>query len=246
MRGICCCILAMLMGLICTTMASSHKHALEVGKFSNSRSVTELPPGWTPHTFSRVPQHTQYRMVQDDGQWVVRAESRASASALIRRMQIDPQRYPVLTWRWKIENILKKGDVTRKEGDDYPARLYVVFTQDPSELGWLDRIKYEAARALYGEVPPRGVLNYIWASNAPAGTQIDSPYAPRDKMIVVESGAEGINRWRTVERNVIEDYLSAFGDMPPPISAVAIMTDTDDTGESAVAYYGDIVFKAKP
>ncbi|MGB5405732.1 MAG: DUF3047 domain-containing protein [Thiogranum sp.] len=27
-----------------------------------------------------------------------------------------------------------------------------------------------------------------------------------------------------------------------PISAVAIMTDTDNTREQAVAYYGDIVF----
>jgi hypothetical protein len=27
------------------------------------------------------------------------------------------------------------------------------------------------------------------------------------------------------------------------ISGVAIMTDTDNTGESATAYYGDITFK---
>jgi hypothetical protein len=27
------------------------------------------------------------------------------------------------------------------------------------------------------------------------------------------------------------------------ISGVAIMTDTDNTGESAAAFYGDIVFK---
>jgi hypothetical protein len=31
--------------------------------------------------------------------------------------------------------------------------------------------------------------------------------------------------------------------VPPPISGVAIMTDTDNTGESATAHYGDIVFK---
>jgi hypothetical protein len=45
------------------------------------------------------------------------------------------------------------------------------------------------------------------------------------------------------ERNVYEDYKKAFGEEPSMISGVAIMTDTDNTGESATAYYGDIVFK---
>jgi hypothetical protein len=62
-------------------------------------------------------------------------------------------------------------------------------------------------------------------------------------MIVVESGAADLNRWVTEERNVYEDYKAAFGDEPSLISGVAIMTDTDNTGESATAFYGDIVFK---
>jgi hypothetical protein len=41
----------------------------------------------------------------------------------------------------------------------------------------------------------------------------------------------------------VADYRAAFGEDPPPINGVAIMTDTDNTGESATAYYGDIVFK---
>lgn len=62
-------------------------------------------------------------------------------------------------------------------------------------------------------------------------------------MIVVESGTTKLNTWVTEERNVYEDYKRAFGEEPPPISGVAIMTDTDNTGESAEAYYGDILFK---
>lgn len=30
------------------------------------------------------------------------------------------------------------------------------------------------------------------------------------------------------------------------ISSVAVMTDSDNMGESAEAYYGDIVFKKRP
>ena len=64
-------------------------------------------------------------------------------------------------------------------------------------------------------------------------------------MIVVETGSTKLNTWITEERNVYEDYTRAFGQDPPMISGVAIMTDTDNTGESAEAYYGDIVFKKR-
>ena len=70
-----------------------------------------------------------------------------------------------------------------------------------------------------------------------------NPYAEQVKMIVVESGRSLVNQWVTEERNVYEDYRKAFGEEPPMVSGVAIMTDTDNTGESAIAYYGDIVFK---
>jgi Protein of unknown function (DUF3047) len=45
------------------------------------------------------------------------------------------------------------------------------------------------------------------------------------------------------ERNVLDDYRRAFGEEPPPIAGVAVMTDTDDTGASATAWFGDIVLR---
>lgn len=62
-------------------------------------------------------------------------------------------------------------------------------------------------------------------------------------MIVVESGKNHLNTWVNEERDVYENYRNAFNDEPPMISGVAIMTDTDNTGESATAYYGDILFR---
>jgi hypothetical protein len=62
-------------------------------------------------------------------------------------------------------------------------------------------------------------------------------------MVVVESGREHLNIWVTERRNVYADYRKAFKDEPPMISGVAIVTDTDNTGESATAFYGDILFK---
>jgi hypothetical protein len=61
-------------------------------------------------------------------------------------------------------------------------------------------------------------------------------------MVVVESGDTHAGRWVEERRNVREDYRLLFGAEPPEISGVAIMTDSDNTGESATAWYGDIVF----
>ena len=64
-------------------------------------------------------------------------------------------------------------------------------------------------------------------------------------MVVLQSGAARVNQWIIEKRNVYADYKKAFGKEPPMISGVAIMTDSDNTGESATAWYGDIIFSAE-
>ncbi len=61
-------------------------------------------------------------------------------------------------------------------------------------------------------------------------------------MVVVDSGEEHIGKWRTHQRNIYDDYIEIYGEAPPPVGGLAIMTDSDDTGESAVAYFGNICF----
>jgi hypothetical protein len=139
-----------------------------------------------------------------------------------------------------VENLLSKADVTRKQGDDYPARIYVAFAYDPGRASLSQRIKYEAAHLIYGEYPPHSGLNYIWESKAPLGTIVPNPFTDRVRMIVVDSGPARVGQWVEHERNVLEDYKQAFREEPPMISGIAIMTDADNTQESAVAYYGAI------
>ena len=61
-------------------------------------------------------------------------------------------------------------------------------------------------------------------------------------MIVLQSGPDQVGRWVAEKRDIYADYKKAFGVEPTRISGVAIMTDSDNTGESARAWYGDIVF----
>jgi len=217
-------------------------NTLEVGKFSGFSPDGAIPGQWQPLTFKNINEHTTYRPVVENGNTVILAESNASASGLIRQIRIDPREYPWITWRWKISNIFEKGDVTQKKGDDYPARIYITFEYDPDKLNFFEKAKYQAARLIYGQYPPHGAINYIWESKAPRETIVPNPYTDRVKMIVVESGDEYAGVWRDEKRNIYEDYKKAFNEEPPMISGVAVMTDSDNTGESAFAYYGDILF----
>ena len=216
--------------------------AIIVGHFSAAMVGAGLPEGWQPLTFRNIERHTSYRLVTDDGTTVLQAIADASASGLVHRVRIDPKEYPFIEWRWKVNNVLVKGDVRKKDGDDYPARLYITFDYDPAKLGFIDGLKYKAAKLLYGEVPLRAIT-YIWDSRAPEGTVVPNPYTNWVMMIVVESGKTRVGQWVNEKRNIYEDYKKVFAEEPGRITGVAVMTDTDNTGESAIGYYGDILFK---
>ena len=215
--------------------------ALEVGKFSASEPGGRLPDGWKPLTFKKIPKLTTYELVKDGGQVVVKATSDASASGLTKEVRIDPKEFPIVQWRWKADNLLKNSDATRKDGDDYPARLYITFEYDPDKVNFGKKLKYKAGQVLFGDIPI-GAINYVWETRAPIGAIIDNAYTDFVKMVVVESGPSNIGLWVDESRNIYEDYKKAFGEEPPLINGVAIMSDTDNTKERATAYYGDIVF----
>jgi hypothetical protein len=230
--------------LVCVSVAHAQPGSiLEVGKFSAGREGESVPDGWKPLTFPKIPRYTKYTLVIDNGTVAVKAVSESASSGLTRKININPREYPIVQWRWKVENVLSKGDVFRKEGDDHPARLYITFEYDARKVGFFEKAGREAYRMIYGQQLPLGAINYIWESKAPVGTVAPSPYTKQSMMFVVESGKEKLNAWVSEERNVYEDYKKAFGDEPSMINGVAIMTDTDNTRETATAYYGDIVFK---
>lgn len=141
--------------------------------------------------------------------------------------------------------MLEKGNARKKDGDDYPARIYVTFDYDKSNFGFFDRAKYEALDALGFDKVPTRALNYIWASRVEKGTVLPNPFTDWVQMVAVESGSTKVGTWVMERRNIRGDYRQAFGEEPPPINGIAIMTDTDNTGESATAYYGNIVARSE-
>ena len=217
-----------------------------VGPFSAMPPGGPVMDGWEAMTFDKIDAHTRYTLVEEGGRTVVRADSTASASGLVKAVSIDPRDFPQLTWTWKVNSTLPQGDVTRKSGDDFAARIYITFAEDPDRRSFAQRVKMAAFKLLYGQAPPSAALVYVWGNRAEVGSHHPSPYTQTAQMFVVESGSPHLNQWRSASRNIVDDYRTAFGADPPPISGIAIMTDTDNTGGSATAWYGDITFGPPP
>ena len=89
-------------------------------------------------------------------------------------------------------------------------------------------------------------LDYVWSSALPAGTLLMSAFSSESKIIVAQSGADGLGRWRIMERNLRDDYQRAFGGQPPDVIAIGIMSDTDNTGGEALAYFDDLQVSRTP
>ncbi len=237
----------MAVGVIMVLQAAvvlSAESIITVGDFSRANTGEILPQDWEPLTFKKIKAHTVYGMVEDQGRTVIKAHSQASASGLIRKIAIDVKKYPMVQWRWKITQVNEKTDVTQKSGDDYPARVYVAFVYDPEKAGIWEKARFKTARLIYGEYPPATVVTYIWANRVPKETRVPNPYVKEVMMIAVQSGKDKAGTWVTEERNIYQDYLDSFGHPPPMTSGVAIMTDTDNTGQTSTAFYGDIFFKS--
>lgn len=190
-----------------------------VGEFSAGRLE-----GWETEKFEG---ETEYRIVEGDGERVLQALSRASASGLLKRQRIDVRAFPYLNWRWKIGNRLPARDESEKAGDDYPARVYLII-----DGGW----RFWKSRA----------VNYVWARTMDKGSVWPNAFAGKNVMMVaIRDGSDATGSWYKEKRNVLEDLQRFVDPDIRYIDGVAIMTDSDNTHSSVTSFYGDIYFSSE-
>jgi hypothetical protein len=222
-----------LIALTATSVLCDNRQTLFREEFQNLSD-------WEPLTFPKISRHSTYTIITDKGHSILKAESHNSASAIIYRKTWNIHDYPYLRWKWKVDNVYTKGDIRDKSGDDYPIRVYVMFPYDPKQANIAERLEYGIAKALYGKYPPHSTLNYVWTGQNIAERIITSPYTDRAKIIILENGRSRIGTWVEETVNILDDYRAAFGKDPPQTAGIAIMNDSDDTGEMAVSYVGYI------
>ncbi|CAM4077714.1 DUF3047 domain-containing protein [Vibrio neonatus] len=179
---------------------------------------------------------TRYDVTEYLAQPAVFASSHNSASGLILKKRIDLLATPFMNWSWAIKTPLSEVDETKKEGDDFAARIYIVI--DGGMMFWSTKS-----------------ISYIWSSAQEKGQIWDNPFAGSNvKMLSLQDKSSNIGKWYQQKRNIYQDLMAAFGDKGSKsanqksyryIDMVAIMTDTDNSGGHAEAYYGDIVFSSR-
>lgn len=227
-----------------------HAAALSpVPAFSTLEPAGGVPPGWREVRLPSV-KPPEYALVRDGGATVLQIRAQAAAGSIAQAADAAAAAAPRLSWRWKVDRVVDGGDLTRKSGDDFAARLYVFFDLPESELTFAARAKLRLARLLHGGEIPIGGLCYVWDNRQPPGTMRPNAYVPSVRMVVLESGAARAGTWIEESRDLVADFRAAFGydaSRPVPrVTGVALGSDTDQTGETATAWFGDIRLEARP
>lgn len=179
--------------------------------------------GWVEQIFKQR-SAVHYRLVPDDGIQVLGAECFAASSGWLWRETVDLKRTPVLAWRWKLGGLPKGASERDKAGDDFALRIYVV--RDGGGAWWRTRS-----------------LVYVWARQEPAGADWPSAYTSQAHVVALRSGTAGAGRWHEQRRNLRTDFRRYFALDVETVEVVALMTDCDDGGGAARAWYGDIRFE---
>lgn len=195
---------------------------------------------WTHQPLSKLKRDTVYTLLNENGLSVIKAVANSSASLYVAGFKPPLALPTTLNWRWKTDALVPGADNRRKELEDAPLRVLVAFDGDQSTLPEAEQQRFRRAKNLSGRNLPYAVLMYIWSEQVAAGTVIPSAHTSQVKMLVVASGTGGLGQWQSLRRNIAEDYRRAYGAEPGPLLGVAVMTDTDNTGTTAVGQYANI------
>ncbi|MCF8177226.1 MAG: DUF3047 domain-containing protein [Sulfuritalea sp.] len=211
-----------------------------VGKFSAMQG--DLPTPWRVEQINKKVPPTRYRMREWGGVDAIEAHAINSMALLARPLTIDLNKTPVLCWQWRIDSSVARADMTQKTGDDFAARVYLSFDVPKDQLGLLTRAGLVLARSIYGDQVPDAAVSYVWDNRQPVGTIQNNAYTDRARMFVLQSGNVQAGKWVTERRNILEDFLRAFGHAPARLHGLALASDTDNTGSEARAGFAELSF----
>lgn len=199
-------------------------YSAENGKIAISNFATKDLTGWEEKSFSGK---TDYQIINQGNEPILKATSQAAASGLFKKKRIDLQQTPYLNWSWRVDQPLNALNEKTKSGDDYGARIYVII--DGGVFFWNTK-----------------AINYVWASTSPAGESWPNAFAGKSAMMLaLRSSTDKAATWYQEKRNVSVDLRQFFGAEIRYIDGIAIMTDTDNSGQQTTAYYNNIFFSSE-
>lgn len=184
-----------------------------------AQSLSSL--GWKEKSFSG---NTLYTLESSGDTLAIKGQTNGNASALYRDSKIDLNSTPFLSWQWKVSNVYDNIREKQKSGDDFPARLYVI---------------YQRGMFKWNTV----AINYVWSSQHAVGESWDSAYTSKAKIVVLQSGETRVGTWIHEKRNIVEDFKTLFDIDVSSLNGYAVMVDGDNTSAAATGWFADIVFR---
>ncbi len=188
---------------------------------------------------------THFSVVNLDAERVLRVASSKSYGKLIHAVNAAPASPKRLQWDWRID-LSPETDLRSRSGDDVALRVCAFYDWPSERMPAVDRARQALAELIAGETLPGAAVCYVWDTSLPIGTVMPNAFSRRIRMIVVDGHDASKASWREHSRDLQKDFRTAFadewqdGDMLPPLLAVAIGADTDNTGSEALAYLRSI------
>ena len=207
-------------------------------RFSNTAPGKILPSGWKAYAMSRHDAPAHMAIVRDGNDDVFSIDANHAAGAIVHTLDVPAE--TTLSWRWKVDHSVVKGDLSKKSGDDFAARVYVFFDVPASQLSWIQRLKLSVASERLGHPIPTAVLCYVWDNSHPVGTIAPNAFTNLVRTIVLRSGNAEAGTWQPQQRNLAADFRAAFGRAAPRVTGIALASDTDNTGGHVKAWFGDL------
>lgn len=233
---------------LCRAAAAVLPAALACAAMAEGSAVPSLPPlvdgnalgsGWRVVLLpAQKAPPTRFTPETVDGRAVLRLEAQASYGNLLHETAagVTPR---LLQWAWRLQQPNPETDLRRKSGDDVAARVCLSFDLPLSRLPLGERLLLQLARARTGEALPAATLCWVWGGAEAAGSLLDNAFSRRVRYIVLRNASDATGSWLDESRDIGADFTRAFGDeaaTPPPLLAVGVGADADNTGAHSVAH----------
>ena len=168
---------------------------------------------------------TIYSIGKNESGNFLKAVADNAASGLGKEVKINLNKTPFINITWKIEKDLAGIKEDTKKGHDFAARVFAVKKTGATPLS-------------------NRAINYVFSSNNDVGSNWPSPYTKKSIDNVLANTQNNLNEWITVKANVKEDFKRFHNLDVNELDGLAIMSDTDNSKMTAVAYYQNIFFSA--
>ena len=166
---------------------------------------------------------TVYSIGSNENGNYLKAVAENAGSGLGKEIKIDLNKTPFINITWKIEQDLSGINEKTKKGHDFAARVFAVKKTGATPLS-------------------NRAINYVFSSNVEVGENWPSPYTKKSIDNVLSTTKENLNKWVTVKANVKEDFKKFHDLNVDELDGLAIMSDTDNSKLTSVAFYQNIYF----